>query len=91
MVTYCWEDGGGDIMNELKALRLNKNCTAKEVSQALDITESYLFMLESGSRTPSLKLARKIADFYGVTTDDVFDIFFDNTPNDALGDNVETA
>lgn len=77
-------------MNELKALRLNKNYTAKEVSQALDITENYLFMLESGSRTPSLKLARKIADFYGITTDDVFDIFFDDEPNITLGDQ-ETA
>lgn len=44
--------------------------TLRELAQALDLpSHGRLGDLESGRRQPSLELARKIADFFGVTVD----------------------
>lgn len=44
----------------------------KEISETLDITPQMLGAIERGDRTPSLTLAKKISDFYGVSIDDIF-------------------
>jgi len=77
--------------NNLKAFRKKEGLTQKEVADILDISVDYLSMLERGVRTPGFNLAKKIADMYGTTVDE---IFFDYAPdkmscNDM--DNKETA
>lgn len=79
--------GGGDKVSKLKKYRERKGMTMREVSQILNITENYLYMLESGVRTPSLALSKKIADFYETTIDE---LFFNNKPNRTFGEK-ETA
>jgi transcriptional regulator with XRE-family HTH domain len=55
---------------KLRWLRKRRGMTLRELAQALDLpSHGYLGDLESGRRQPSLELARKIADFFGVTVD----------------------
>ena len=42
------------------------------VSNDLGITPQMLGAIERGDRTPSLTLAKKIADYYGVPMDNIF-------------------
>lgn len=42
------------------------------VASELSITPQMLGAIERGDRTPSLNLAKKIADYYGKTIDDIF-------------------
>lgn len=44
----------------------------KEVADDLQITPQMLGMIERGQRTPSLTLAKKIADYYNVSVDEIF-------------------
>lgn len=55
---------------KLSALRGSK--TRKEVSSALEISESALAMYESGERTPRDTIKIRIADYYGVPLTEIF-------------------
>ncbi|MCF3941601.1 helix-turn-helix transcriptional regulator [Oceanobacillus alkalisoli] len=44
----------------------------KDVAKALNITPQMLGAIERGDRTPSLTLAKKIADYYGLSIDEIF-------------------
>lgn len=57
---------------KLKDCRLKKGLTQREVAKALNVVTDYYSMIERGVRTPGLKLAKKIADFYGCFVDDLF-------------------
>jgi putative transcriptional regulator len=58
------------IRNKLVDLRANKS--RPEVAEALKITPQMLGAIERGDRTPSLNLAKKISDYYGVSVDEIF-------------------
>lgn len=62
-----------------KLVELRKQKTRQEVSKDLNITPQMLGAIERGDRTPSLKLANKIANYYKVPIED---IFFEN--NDTI-------
>ena len=51
-------------------------CRGKEsrqvVAEKLSITPQMLGAIERGDRTPSLTLAKKIADYYGLSIDEIF-------------------
>ena len=66
-------------MNNLKILRGAK--TQKEIADKLGITTSHYGFIENGDRLPSLKVAKRIADFFDKKIED---IFFDNTHNKVL-------
>jgi len=62
-------------MNEIRREYLIKLRGAKkrpEVAKSLGITPQALGNFERGQRTPSLILAKKIADYYGVSLEDIF-------------------
>ena len=42
------------------------------VAEELNITRQMLGAIENGTRTPSLELAKKIAEFYGVSIEEIF-------------------
>lgn len=44
----------------------------QEVASDLGITPQMLGALERGDRTPSLQLAKKISDYYGLTINEIF-------------------
>lgn len=59
--------------------------TVTAVAKDIGITRQMLSALESGSRTPSLELARKIANYYESTIEE---IFFDSECNEMLPSSV---
>ncbi|WP_143543613.1 helix-turn-helix transcriptional regulator [Salinicoccus roseus] len=59
-------------MSRDKLINLRRDQTRLEVAQDLEITPQMLGAIERGSRTPSLSLAKKIADYYGVAIEDIF-------------------
>lgn len=58
-------------MKTLSELRKGKNITQKELAKALKVSVSTIAMYEIGERTPSLKKAKKIADFFGVPIESI--------------------
>lgn len=63
---------GGVMVNDVKKLRKKLNLTTEELSQKIGISKRYLQFIESNRRTPSLLIAKKIADELYSTIDDVF-------------------
>lgn len=56
----------------LKLIELRGKMSRRHVSKHLNITTQALGAIERGSRTPSLPLAKKIADFYGFSIEEIF-------------------
>jgi len=55
-----------------KLMQLRGNTPRSVVSKRIGITPQMLGAIERGDRNPSLKLAKKIADYYGVSVDEIF-------------------
>jgi transcriptional regulator with XRE-family HTH domain len=54
----------------LRQMRRNRGLLLSEVAEHVDITTSYLSLIERGERVPSPPVAKRLADFYGhVVTD----------------------
>jgi putative transcriptional regulator len=66
---------------KLIELRKQAKHTQESLAEVLGVSRQYIGMLESGARTPTLKLAKKIADYFQV---DIGDIFFDGKCNVSL-------
>lgn len=65
--------GGGIMDNKrIKMIKLRNDQSRIEVAQKLSITPQMLGAIERGDRTPSLELAKKIAELYKTTIDDLF-------------------
>ncbi|MDI6871914.1 MAG: helix-turn-helix transcriptional regulator [Bacillota bacterium] len=56
----------------LKDLRRKAGLTQHEVAKMLGIGRSFYGMIETGARNPTLDLARRIADLFGVGIEQVF-------------------
>ncbi|SHH06466.1 helix-turn-helix transcriptional regulator [Tepidibacter thalassicus] len=56
----------------LQKLRKKNNLTQQEVAEILEITPVFYGMIERGERNPSLELAKKIADLFDSTIDEIF-------------------
>lgn len=58
--------------------RKRRNWFQEEVASKLNITQQSISQIEQGKRTPSLKLAKNIADIYEIPINELFpDIFLD--------------
>lgn len=56
----------------MHALRLERGLTQKQVAQAVGITQSAYAMIEGGHRYPRKSVAKRLANFFGVTVDELF-------------------
>lgn len=56
----------------LAKLRIERDLTQMDVAKTLGITRAFYGMIETGDRNPSLKLAQKIADFFGLSIEEIF-------------------
>lgn len=72
------------IMTPLKRIRQSRELQAKQVAEALEITEQYYSEIENG-RTPSFKLAKKISEYLGVPLGQLFAAYDVNTSLNASG------
>lgn len=62
-----------DLAEKISNLRGKKGYCLKAVAKYLDIDEKLLLSYEKGEKTPDLSMSMKIADFYGVSVDDLLD------------------
>jgi transcriptional regulator with XRE-family HTH domain len=57
------------IGEKLRTLRLRRGYTTRELAPLLGTSNSFITQVEKGKATPSTHLVLKIADLFGVTTD----------------------
>lgn len=55
---------------KIKGLRLKNNLQSVDVATALDITPTYLSLIESGKKKPSSKVLKKAAELFKVSVDE---------------------
>lgn len=53
-------------------LREKKNMSQVQVAKELGICKDYVNMIENNRRTPGFSLAKKIADLFDTTVDEIF-------------------
>lgn len=56
---------------QLKAARVNANLTQEAVAKALGISKNSIVNYESYKSRPSVDLAKKLAELYGMKVDDI--------------------
>jgi transcriptional regulator with XRE-family HTH domain len=54
---------------KLRSLRQQHNLTLRQLAKILSTSSGYIADLEGGRRQPSLALARKVADYFEVSVD----------------------
>lgn len=59
-------------MSKLKELRTNANLSQNELAIKVGVTPKYIGFLENEERTPSLDVAKRIADCFNLTVDEIF-------------------
>ena len=59
--------------SKLAEIRIAKGLLQKDVAQAAGVTRAFYTQVENGTRVPSLKAAKAMADILGVS----LDVFFD--------------
>lgn len=55
-----------ELGKAIKEIRLGKGWTQTELGRALGVSSFYISLIETGSRTPSFKVAKKIKGELGV-------------------------
>lgn len=60
------------MKNRLKVFRAMHNLTQEELAKALGVSRQTIIAIEKGKYDPSLRLAFKIARFFGVKIEDIF-------------------
>lgn len=60
------------MKNNIKDYRKLKNMTQDELARAVDVTRQTIISLEGGKYDPSLKLAHRIAIFFDISIEDLF-------------------
>ena len=58
--------------NNMKARRVEQGLSMKDLSFKTKISERYLYFIENGQKTPSLKTARIISNSLGSSIEDIF-------------------
>lgn len=61
----------------LKELRRKNGVTQQQVADACEVKRATIAMIETGHNQPSVRLAKRLALYFGVT----WTIFFDNDVN----------
>ncbi len=57
---------------KLAEIRISKGLLQKDVARAAGVTRVFYTQIENGSRLPSLKPAKAMADALGISLDDFF-------------------
>ena len=61
------------LKNNLKAMRFNNGMmTQAQLAEAIDVSRQTIIAIEQGKFNPSVKLALRIAAFFGYQIEDIF-------------------
>lgn len=58
--------------NAMKDIREGKKISIKTVSEETGLSLRYLYFIENGQRSPSMKAAKKISTVLGKSIDEIF-------------------
>jgi len=61
------------VKNRLRELRQELGITQEELAEALGVTRQTIIAIEKGKYDPSLRLAFKIAQFFGKRIEEIFE------------------
>lgn len=61
------------MKNRLEALRRETGIRQEDLARALGVSRQTVISLEKGKYNPSLALAFKLARYFGLTIEDIFD------------------
>ena len=61
------------MKNRLEALRREKGIRQEDLAQALNVSRQTIISLEKGKYNPSLALAFKLARYFGLPIEEIFD------------------
>ncbi|OGE88360.1 MAG: transcriptional regulator [Candidatus Doudnabacteria bacterium RIFCSPLOWO2_02_FULL_49_13] len=62
------------IQNNIKELRIKKNVTQEQLSEAVGVSRQTIVAIEKGNYTPSLLLAINLASFFDVSVEKLFSV-----------------
>ena len=71
------------MRNRLKVLRAERNWSQADLADKLDVSRQSVNAIETGKYDPSLPLAFRIADIFGLRIEEIFSI--------GSGDGIEAA
>lgn len=71
-LTHTFPKGGTGLQTKIAEYRKLKKVTQEELAEAVAVTRQTIISLESGKYKASLILAHKIAQFFGVTIEEMF-------------------
>ena len=57
--------------DNLRILRTNSGKTQTEMSEIIGVNQSVYAQYETGAKSPNVHVAEKIADYFGVTLDEL--------------------
>lgn len=66
------EDFGDSINNKVYEHRVLRRMTQKELADAVGVSKQTIFVMEKNNYSPSLVLAYRIADYFGVNINEIF-------------------
>lgn len=66
------------MKNKIKVFRAMHDLTQEDLAQAIGVTRQTILAIEKGKYVPSLDLAFRIARYFNVTVEDVFQ--YENSP-----------
>ncbi len=67
-------ESDGTLFNRIAVLRAERQISRRELANALSIHYQTVGYLERGEFNPSLQLALRIADYFGVSVETVFSL-----------------
>jgi len=70
--TFFWFERRIILQTRIAELRKERKVTQGELADAVSVTRQTIISLESGKYKASLVLAHKIAQFFGVTIEEIF-------------------
>lgn len=62
------------LQEKIKELRMNRGISQKKLADAIGVAQSSVNYWEKGQRTPSVDAAQKLADYFNVSLDELYDI-----------------
>ena len=74
LVTNARRRGGkmGRQLERLILLRASRGLRQQDVASCIGITTSYYGMIEQGVRTPQLRIAYRLANFFNTSIEEIF-------------------
>lgn len=68
----CTQKGCDNLQTRIQQLRKEHKVTQSELADAVNVTRQTIISLENGKYNASLVLAHKLAQFFGVTIEELF-------------------